>query len=318
MVYPPVASRNEDVEAMRPKKTNSIHPGAAVERDHARLVEQLRHSREELDHLVRALSHDMSANFMLLDNSFLQLKRALATEDPRPQVSQLVDHVEACLRQSQGFVSDLATLARTGRIEMEPERVEVEAVLEEVLFEQREPIAQQRVTVEVQGPLPVVWCNRSRLKQILTNLVRNALKHGCDPQRPQIVVSPATGKTGRLNPAESGLLAFQVYDNGRGIPRPYHEEVFLPGRRLAQGDNEGSGMGLTIVRKIAEYYGGAVWVDAECRQGTAVVVALPAPAMAPCHPLSPERRLGRDAPHEGAPLHTHQPFLSTIDPHQPV
>lgn len=245
--------------------------------EHDRLVEQLRRSRDELDHLVRALSHDMTANFMLLDSSFAQLKRSLHTASAE-EVDQSVAHVEACLRESKRFLDDMVLLARTGRVPMEPTRVELEELVQEVLFEQRELLAERRVAVEVRQPLAAVWCNRQRLKQVVTNLIRNAVKHGCDPQQPNITVSAAPeGRAG-----EAGLrVRLVIHDNGPGIDPRFHEEMFLPGRRLPQAVGDGSGMGLAIVKKIVEHYGGTVRVDATCAAGTAIVVELPVPSGSP-------------------------------------
>jgi len=253
--------------------------------------------REQLDHLVRALSHDMSANFMLLENSFSQLKRSLeALEEeagpisakhpagrsgrvdlspsPAHELSGQVAHVEACLRGSRRFLEDLVWLARTGRVEMEPSRVDLSAVVDEVLFEQRELLAEHHVEVEVQPPLPVLWCNPTRLKQIVTNLLRNAAHHGCDPKHPRITIARAA-PTDAAGANQHGAAAFRIHDNGPGIDRRFSREIFLPGRRLRGAGADGSGMGLAIVEKIVDHYDGSVYVDTDCDAGTALVVCLP-------------------------------------------
>lgn len=231
--------------------------------------QRLHKAHHELDHFVRALSHDMNANFMLLDHSF----RALRKVSARHALEGLTDgfsHVEACLQQSRRFLDDLVTLARTGSITMEPGRVEVARLVEEVLFEQRELIDERRVAIEVAARLPVVWCNEARVKQVLTNLLRNALRHGCDRDAPRIRIwsSPARDGSGDFT-----WLA--LHDNGRGIPAESREEIFLPGRRLPNAHESGSGMGLAITRKIVEHYGGRVWIDPACASGATFVVALP-------------------------------------------
>jgi signal transduction histidine kinase len=239
---------------------------------------------EELEHLVRAVSHDMSANFMLLEDSFSQLKKSLAQFLQSPpeadELGERVAHVEACLHGSRRFLDDLVWLARTGRVEMEPGRVELAAVVDEVLFEQQESLAEHHVEVEVLPPLPVLWCNQGRLKQIVTNLVRNAVHHGCDPEHPRITIAPAV-PTDAAGASQPGAAAFRIHDNGPGIDRRFCREIFLPGRRLRGAGADGSGMGLAIVRKIVDHYGGSVFVDPDCDAGTAFVVCLPgAPAEA--------------------------------------
>lgn len=297
----------------RPARTDRPNVHRGLERRYADALQQIRQSHEDFDHFVRALSHDMSANFMLLEGSFSRLKQLLPTS-LRPEAGEAVVHVEACLLESQRFLDDLVCLAKTGKAYMEPSRVEVGRVLDEVLFEQRELIQQRKVRVEVRRPLPAVWCNEHRLKQVLTNLLRNAVRHGCDPQEPLIVVSTAEHWSGRPGSAQNRLLAFRVHDNGPGIDPKYHEDVFLPGRRLPGAVGDGSGMGLAIARKVVEYYGGSIRVDSFCHDGTAVIFSLPAPADEP-ELTTPEprtvaelggRNLGCDAPHQDPAGHRHQ------------
>lgn len=281
------------------------------------------------DELVRALSHDMTAYFMLLDHSLQRLKDSAipheahaAGSPPAPhaadryppgpaepikslkpaaipeaatplaealaqEFAERFAHVEACLRESRRFLDDLVMLARTGGIEMAPSRTELSRVVQEALYEQRELLEQRGIQVTVDPDLPAVWCNPARAKQVLTNLVRNAAKHGCDAGEPRIFVT-RRGPSPNAESAEEkgavpvaatttpGFESLVVYDNGPGIPAGAREEIFLPGKRLPGAHPDGSGMGLSIVRRIVEYYGGRAFVDPDVRVGTAIVFSLPA------------------------------------------
>jgi signal transduction histidine kinase len=288
---------------------------ARLQRQHRRTLRQLRLANDELNHFVRALSHDMRVNFLLLESSFSQLKDNIA-KGRQGVPPESVAHVEACLRQSQRFLDDLVELGRSGNVQVEPSTVDLARVVDEVLFEQRELIGQRGVEVQVQRPLPVVWCHEGRLKQILVNLLRNAVKHGCDRQSPKIVIGPAEPPMRKDHPAGSAdrTVAFQIHDNGRGIDPRFQEDIFLPGRRLPEADAEGSGMGLAIVRKIVDHYRGSVYVDPDCPSGTAFVVALPPPPVKGQTPqraeqatrhsvadIPPPFTKGRHDPHTGGP-----------------
>ncbi len=299
-----------NTRSFRPDRTD---PHRGLQRQYADAIQQLRQSHEEFDHFIRALSHDMSANFMLLEGSFSRLKN-LVSVPPRPEIGEAVVHVEACLRESKRFLDDLVGLAKTGKAHMEPSRVEVGQVLDEVLFEQRDLLQQRRVRVETRRPLPTVWCNEHRLKQVLTNLIRNAVRHGCDHQDPRIVISTAENWTGRPASVQQRLIAIRVHDNGPGINPKDHEAIFLPGRRLAGAAGYASGMGLAIAKKVVEHYGGSIRVDSACHYGTAMVFCLPAPPEVAETPQSEPRTvaelagrsLGRDAPHQDPTSHRHQ------------
>ena len=231
----------------------------------------VRRSDEELDHLVRALSHDMSAHFMLLEQSVTRLTGSLDALSP-VDLERNVTHVEACLRESKRFVNDLVDLAKTGRVDMDPGRVGLSAVIDEVLFEQAALIHERNVSIEVDDPLPQVRCNEHRVKQVITNLLRNAVLHGCDKDCPRIEISVVTAKNRLSN---GGLVTLRFHDNGPGIDPSFHESIFLPGKRLAEADSDGSGMGLAIVKKIVEHYGGTIQIDPSCPTGTAFLVTLP-------------------------------------------
>jgi len=129
--------------------------------------------------------------------------------------------------------------------------------------------------------LPAVWCHPARLKQIVTNLVRNAALHGCDPEHPRITIAPANAAADDGKTARQGMAAFQVHDNGPGIEHRLHRAIFLPGRRWAPRGAGGLGMGLAIVQKMAARFGGKVYVDPACSDGTSMVVVLRSAASPP-------------------------------------
>ena len=144
---------------------------------------------------------------------------------------------------------DLIDLGRTGSVEMEPEAADTGSIVGEVLFEQRALLEERNVEVQVLGALPRLWCNRRRLKQIVTNLVRNALRHGLDGNRPRLTIdSPDLGERNRTT------AALRIGDNGRGIPPAWRTRYSSPaagcqdpcgGFRHGVGDRE----------KIVGHYG---------------------------------------------------------------
>jgi len=260
------------------------------------------------EYLVRALSHDVGAHLMLLEFSFrhydelarrlagdtqpklllasneqkseqplLQAKRLqLASSSQEPTaLSQAASHVTACVDEMKRFVNDLISFAKTGNIDMEPSSVRIAKLVDEVLFEQRRLIEKRNIDVVVSSQLPTVFANPMRIKQVLTNLIRNAAIHGCDTELPLIVIAPEWGHA--TNPHLDGMVGFSVRDNGCGIPQTECDRLFDPGYRVSGNQNEGSGIGLAIVKKIACYYGGEVVCQSNSN-GTTFVVTLPSPS----------------------------------------
>jgi signal transduction histidine kinase len=262
--------------------------------------------QSSFDHSIRSLSHDMGATFMLLESSFSQLQKSLDDVSCEPatrgKVADHLAHADACLQQSKRFLDDLGRLAHGGDLEMDPTQVEPAAVIDQILFEQSYLLAARDIRVEIRRPLPAVWCNENRLRQIVTNLVRNAALHGCDSENPQITISPVVSKQ---RGSQGGLSGFRIHDNGAGIARQSANEIFLPGRRLHGSHPQGSGMGLTIVKELADHYNGAAYVDPECLQGTAFVVVFPEQ---PATGETPGRSLTLDGRHKQRhrPAHVEQ------------
>jgi len=218
----------------------------------------------------------LRANLYLLEDSIEHLKHCQAARTS-PEVAAGLTHVEACLAQSKSYLNDLLTLARTGTVDMEAGKVDAAHVLGEVLYELSELIDDRRIQVRTENPLPKLWCNRKRLKQVFTNLLRNAILHGGDRQEPQIAIFAESDPSAKR-------AAICIADNGPGIPAESRERIFLPGQRLASANPEGSGMGLAIVEKIVEHYGGRVLVDGNDRWRTIFRVWLPAVADPPIIP----------------------------------
>jgi signal transduction histidine kinase len=266
----------EDLDAPRLERT--VRQAAANHRlrqEAERMARQLRRTQSQMDHFLRAISHDMGANFMLLDSSFRQMQRTIQAQSPLPAAVEAASHVEACLRESKRFLDDLSQLSSTGQVSMEPRCVELEQIADEVLFEQRALLAERGIEAAIVRPLPAARVNPLRAKQVLTNLVRNAARHGCDPLRPRIEIReapPSDQPPGFSTGADFVWLA--VADNGPGIPPESREQVFLPGARLREAATEGSGMGLAIVKRIIDHYGGTVFIAD--RPGAEFVFSLPA------------------------------------------
>ncbi len=229
----------------------------------------------EILQALRGLSHDMGASHIMLDHSFRRLKSLLNTdrlEPARPEeIHGCLSEMDACMKASKGYLDDLVRLSNSGSLEMEPEPVEMAALVERVLAEQAPLLDEHAVQVQVRGPLPSVWCHPDRLRQVLTNLVRNAVLHGCDPERPRVHIYACDPPDG-----DDTMAAIRVHDNGPGIDPCRRREIFLPGRRLAKTRGDGSGWGLPAARRIVERFGGNLFLDIQCPTGTAFVLAIPA------------------------------------------
>jgi signal transduction histidine kinase len=245
---------------------------ARLEDNNRQRVQHMRDAAEHTAHCVRALSHDMTAGMMVLEDSLTRVENACREEGISNTIRDGFAHVKACLDQSKRLLDDLVSLAGTGSLDAEPHDVDITQVLTKVLYEQGARMDERGVEVTIDPELGAARCHPNRLHQLLTNLIRNALLHGCDVQDPKLSIGRAESY-GSDGDARTWL---RVWDNGGGIPRDAREQVFLPGKRFAA--TAGTGMGLAIVQRIVSQYGGTVFVDPAWSDGTAIIFSLPAGA----------------------------------------
>jgi signal transduction histidine kinase len=145
-------------------------------------------------------------------------------------------------------------------------------VAREVLSDLEVRVAQTRAVVEIQS-LPVIQADPLLMRQLLQNLVVNALKfHKADT--PPLVKIWCEGGDPRGDAGE--FLYLHIQDNGIGFDEQHLEKMFLPFMRLhARGSYEGSGIGLSICRKIVERHGGTITAKSSPGSGATFTVALP-------------------------------------------
>jgi signal transduction histidine kinase len=120
--------------------------------------------------------------------------------------------------------------------------------------------------IRIESDLPVVWVGRTRIEQVFQNLVSNAVKY-MDKPKGLIKISCTS---------DDASWKFCVADNGPGIEEKYFEKIFQIFQTLTPKDEfESTGVGLTLVKKIVEMYGGRIWLESEVGVGTSFFFTLP-------------------------------------------
>jgi signal transduction histidine kinase len=151
----------------------------------------------------------------------------------------------------------------------EPHRLEAVDLAEVVrdLVVELGPILRARGIAVVQGDTAVLWGMRTRVAQVMSNLVGNAVKYMGDQPAPRIEVGARS---------RGALVEVYVQDNGIGIDPEYHDKIFEIFHRLREVEAEGTGVGLTITRKIVEGAGGRLRVESEKGKGATFFFTWPA------------------------------------------
>ena len=191
-----------------------------------------------------------------------------------------VDNLMRLTVRMDSLLDSLLHFSRVGRMELELEDADLNAVLEEALemIGARRP--ESRCRIEVPRPLPQVLCDPVRLREIYSNLLANAIKYTLkDEAHIEVGYLAADESAARPNaPAESaGQAIFYVKDDGIGIEPRHYEQVFRMFKRMHGRDDYGGGVGagLTIVQKLVQRHGGQVWLDSSLGVGTTFYFTLP-------------------------------------------
>ena len=177
----------------------------------------------------------------------------------------MVARVVTASDSMQGFIDDLLglTIARDRRLELEV--LDLSEVAEEVAELRRTGETRPRITVQ---PGMCVTADRFLVRQLVDNLVGNAVKYVAPGVRPSVSIAATEA---------DGLVEVAVADNGIGIPSDQRERVFQP---LVRTDGAtsyaGTGLGLDICRRVVERHGGRIWVDPQVQHGATFRFTLPA------------------------------------------
>ncbi len=225
------------------------------------LVTRLR----QLEHLAETLAHDLKGPGARME----ELARLLVQQDSgqfNSRTKRWLSLIEENSRDLVQRVEGILTVAQVDPDQGAITAVDPTVMIGEVLKARAGEIGRLRAVVHVEPGLPLVACHGAHLRQIFDNLVSNALKFTRAGESPVVRIS------GRV---QGPMVAFAVEDHGIGIPSTQRTRVFQPFVRLVMSEAAGSGIGLTIVQRIVEMYGGKVWTDGAEGPGCTVQFTVP-------------------------------------------
>ena len=228
-------------------------------------VWELKRSNDELQQFAYVSSHDLQEPLRMV-SSYTQLlaKRYKGRLDSDAD-EFIAFAVDGCNRM-QGLIQDLLAYSRAGTSERELRKVPSENALQKALTNLRIMIKQSGAVV-THDALPTVRADETQLTQVFQNLVGNAIKYR-RAEDPRVHVSAARN--------DGNEWTFSVGDNGLGIDPQYFERIFILFQRLHGRDEfEGTGIGLSICKKIVERQGGKIWVESQPEKGSTFYFALP-------------------------------------------
>ena len=272
---------------------------AAIAISNARLYEAAQQKRKglevrlkQLEHLAETLAHDMKAPGERMEGlaALLLAKYGGKLDQEAKRVLALIQENGRILTER---IETILEVVRVGSRHEAIEAVDPSLVIGDVLKSMAGELEARKVRVHVARELPMVPCHRAYLRQIFDNLISNAVKFSQSRPDPEIRIEART---------KGDRVHFSVIDNGCGIPPQHRTRVFEPFFRTSASSAKGTGIGLTIVKRIVELYGGEVWIESSESPGTTVTFTLPVLGdLSPLRPRSIEA--GQTAPPDARERH---------------
>jgi light-regulated signal transduction histidine kinase (bacteriophytochrome) len=171
------------------------------------------------------------------------------------------------------LIDDLLRFSRVTTRALPPEKVDLSRVAREVISDLDTAVEEARAVIHV-GDLPTVIADPLQMRQLLQNLIANAVKFHRPGVSPDVRVE-------RVQPDDPSYVGFSVSDNGIGFEPEYGERIFRVFERLHSRDvYAGTGIGLALCRKIAERHGGTIVAESATDEGSRFTVLLPAAGIA--------------------------------------
>jgi ABC-type amino acid transport substrate-binding protein/signal transduction histidine kinase len=206
----------------------------------------------ELERFTYTASHDLKSPLVTLKAFLGYFEKDLATGNIE-RIQSDMHYMHTAVNKMNTLLSDLLEISRIGLAASSPESVSFNEVAHEALLLVTGAMHDTTVTVKIAEDPLVLFGDRTRLVEIWQNLIDNAIKY-------RNIQEASTIEIG-LDPSKEGPV-FYVRDNGIGIDPRFHDKIFGLFNQL-DPDIEGSGVGLALIKRIVEIYGGKIWVESE-------------------------------------------------------
>ena len=232
---------------------------------------ELEKANKEMEDFVYLTSHDLKEPLFVIGGFTSRL--SLAYNDVLDDKGRMfIRRIKVNVEKMNQRIHEIMEVLRAGKIEYNFKDNDSGVIVKDVIGALQEKILENKITLSVQDNLPAIFCDEVRIKDVFLNLLTNAIKY--------------IGNGNKLNGDKGGLVKeglcssiridckkngeyykFIVEDTGIGIQADYQKQIFKIFKRLNDIDVEGTGIGLSIVKKIIERHKGDIWVESPVRDG---------------------------------------------------
>jgi light-regulated signal transduction histidine kinase (bacteriophytochrome) len=252
-----------------------------AERAMERYAQDLEERNAELEQFAYVASHDLQEPLRMV-SSFLQLLQRRYAGELDETADEYIEYAVDGAKRMQVLIRDLLAYSRVGTRGKPFKPIDMNRTLEVVLTDLGPALDDVDADVQAE-PLPTISADETQMRQLLQNLIANAVKFR-DDDPPEVRVSAE-----KVQADDEPTWRFAVADNGIGIDPQYEDRVFQIFQRLHTRDEyEGTGIGLAMCKKIVERHGGRIWFESEPGQGTTFYFTIPVNPTTSHHARTPD------------------------------
>jgi PAS domain S-box-containing protein len=235
-----------------------------AEQELEKMMEELRRSNEELEQFAYVASHDLQEPLRMVA-SFTQLLQKRYQDKLDQDANDFINFAVDGATRMQGLINDLLIVSRVGTRGKPFKATDMNVILQDVLNNVSRSIKETNATI-TNDPLQIIIADDTQMIQLFQNLISNAIKFSGE-ESPRIHVS------GEVKENE---WVFSVSDNGIGIDSKYFDRIFIIFQRLHKKEEYGgTGIGLSVCKKIVQRHGGKIWVESELGKGSTFYFSIP-------------------------------------------
>ena len=238
--------------------------------------EQLQQQLNFKDRIIEILAHDLRSPLTAASLALETLETSENAKDGNmPQISpalksRLIQQARSQIRTIDRMITDILQTAvgPSTNLSLQPVSLDLRRFLKEILAELQEQFSakQLRIKTDLPNDIPQVYADPERIRQVMINLLDNAIKY--TPEKGKIQVS--------LLHRTSQKIQVSICDSGPGISRENHDRIFQDRFRLQRDESrDGYGIGLSLCRRIIRAHYGQIWVDSSIGQGSCFHYTLP-------------------------------------------
>ncbi|MBL4604707.1 MAG: GAF domain-containing protein, partial [Flavobacteriaceae bacterium] len=242
------------------KNALSLQLREKAEREKETVLKDLKKSNQELNDFAHVVSHDLKSplrSMNALVNWLQEDSRAFVTDEIDQNFNLLLKRID----RMDLLINGILSYASIDKIEKKDKKINLEVIVNDIVDTVH---ISESFSIKIVDKLPIIHGDSYKVIQLFQNLISNAIKY-TDKEKGLI----------QIGCKENGeFWKFTISDNGIGIDEKYFKKIFQVFQVLEESE-ESTGVGLSIVKKIVDYYGGEVWLTSELEKGTTFFFTLP-------------------------------------------